>query len=142
MANETLTTKRLKTPNAAAIAGLLFSLLLIAAFALLRISVPADPQEPGSWLHTDSQPVALAMNLVPFAGIAFLWFIGVLRDRLGEMEDRFFATVFFGSGLVFLGMLFLASALVDGVLMAFAAKPEEMIGSATFNSPALPCMRR
>ena len=132
MANETLTTKRLKTPNAAAIAGLLFSLLLIAAFALLRISVPADPQEPGSWLHTDSQLVALAMNLVPFAGIAFLWFIGVLRDRLGEMEDRFFATVFFGSGLVFLGMLFLASALVDGVLMAFAAKPEEMIGSATF----------
>ena len=132
MANETLTRKRLKTPNAAAIAGLLFSLLLMAAFALLRISVPADPQEPGSWLHTDSQPVALAMNLVPFAGIAFLWFIGVLRDRLGEMEDRFFATVFFGSGLVFLGMLFLASALVDGVLMAFAAKPEEMIGSATF----------
>jgi len=132
VANETLTRKRLKTPNAAAIAGLLFSLLLMAAFALLRISVPADPQEPGSWLHTDSQLVALAMNLVPFAGIAFLWFIGVLRDRLGEMEDRFFATVFFGSGLVFLGMLFLASALVDGVLMAFAAKPEEMIGSATF----------
>jgi hypothetical protein len=30
---------------------------------------------------------------VPFAGIAFLWFIGVLRDRLGEFEDRFFATV-------------------------------------------------
>jgi len=132
VANETLTRKRLKTPNAAAIAGLLFSLLLMAAFALLRISVPADPQEPGSWLRTNSQTIALATNLVPFAGIAFLWFIGVLRDRLGELEDRFFATVFFGSGLVFLGMLFLASALVDGVLMAFAAKPEEMIGSATF----------
>ena len=132
MANETLTRKRLKTPNAAAIAGLLFSLLLIAAFALLRISVPADPQEPGSWLHTNSQTVALAINLVPFAGIAFLWFIGVLRDRLGEMEDRFFATVFLGSGLVFLAMLFLASAVVDGLLIAFAAKPEEMIGSATF----------
>ena len=132
MANETLTRKRLKTPNAAAIAGLLFSLLLIAAFALLRISVPADPQEPGSWLRTNANTVALAINLVPFAGIAFLWFIGVLRDRLGELEDRFFATVFFGSGLLFLGMLFLASALVDGVLIAFAAKPEEMIGSATF----------
>ncbi len=132
MVNETLTRKRLKTPNAAAIAGLLFSLLLIAAFALLRISVPADPQEPGSWLHTDSQTVALATNLVPFAGIAFLWFIGVLRDRLGELEDRFFATVFFGSGLLFLSMLFLTSSFVDGVLIAFAAKPEEMIGSATF----------
>jgi hypothetical protein len=112
VANETLTRKRLKTPNAAAIAGLLFSLLLMAAFALLRISVPADPQEPGSWLRTNSQTIALATNLVPFAGIAFLWFIGVLRDRLGELEDRFFATVFFGSGLLFLSMLFLASSFV------------------------------
>jgi hypothetical protein len=132
MANETHIRNRSKTPNAAAIAGLLFSLLLIASFALLRASVPADPQEPGSWLPTNANKVALAINLVPFAGIAFLWFIGVLRDRLGELEDRFFATVFFGSGLLFLGMLFLASAVVNGVLIAFAAKPEEMIGSATF----------
>jgi MFS family permease len=130
MANATLTRTRLKTPNAAAIAGLLFSLLLMAAFALLRISV--HPQELGSWLRTNSQTVALATNLVPFAGIAFLWFIGVLRDRLGELEDRFFATVFFGSGLLFLSMLFLACSFVDGVLIAFATKPEEMIGSATF----------
>jgi hypothetical protein len=97
-----LTRANLKTPRAAAIAGILFSVLLIAVFWLLRISVPADPQEPGSWLHTESNTVALAINLVPFAGIAFLWFIGVLRDRLGEREDRFFATVFFRSGLLFL----------------------------------------
>jgi hypothetical protein len=133
MANETLTRKRLKTPNAAAIAGLLFSFLLIAAFALLRVSVPVDPQEPGSWLRTGANTVALAINLVPFAGIAFLWFIGVLRDRLGELEDRFFATVFFGSGLLFLGMLFLACAIVGGLLISFSAKPEEMIDSATFH---------
>ena len=132
MANDTLTRAGLKTPNAAGIAGLLFSFLLIATFWLLRTSVPGDPQEPGSWLRTNANKVALAINLVPFAGIAFLWFIGVLRDRLGQLEDRFFATVFLGSGLLFLGMLFLASALVDGVLIAFAAKPEEMIGSATF----------
>ncbi len=133
MTNETLTRKRLKTPNAAAVAGLLFSVLLIAAFALLRVSVPADPQEPGSWLHTNSHLVAVAMNLVPFAGIAFVWFIGVLRDRLGQLEDRFFATVFFGSGLLFLGTLFLASATAGGILIAFAAKPDELIGSATFH---------
>jgi lauroyl/myristoyl acyltransferase len=51
------------------------------------------------------------MNLVPFAGIAFLWFIGVLRDRLGEFEDRFFSTVFLGSGLLFLAMLFASASL-------------------------------
>lgn len=129
---KTLTRVPLKTPRAAAIAGLLFSCLLIAAFVLLRISVPADPQEPGAWLRANSTTVALAMNLVPFAGIAFLWFIGVLRDRLGQLEDRFFATVFFGSGLLFLGTLFLASSVVGGILIAFAAKPEELIGSATF----------
>ena len=131
-ANDPVTMAGLRTPRAAAIAGLLFSFLLLTAFVLLRLSVPADPQEPGAWLSTNSGPVALAMNLVPFAGIAFLWFIGVLRDRLGQLEDRFFATVFFGSGLLFLGALFLASATVGGILIAFAAKPQELIDSATF----------
>jgi hypothetical protein len=130
---ETLIRAHLKTPSAAAIAGLLFSLLLIVSYWLLRISVPADPQEPGSWLRASSNTVGIAMNLIPFAGIAFLWFIGVLRDRLGQMEDRFFATVFFGSGLLFLGMLFLASAVAGGILTAFVSQPEELIGSATFH---------
>ena len=133
MSDETLTQARLRTPNAAAVAGVVFSSLLIAAFWLLRTSVPADPQEPGAWLRTSSKSVAFAMNLVPFAGIAFLWFIGVLRDRLGRLEDRFFATVFFGSGLLFLSMLFFASATVGGILLAFATQPAEMIDSATFH---------
>jgi hypothetical protein len=120
----TLTRARLRTPNAAAVAGILFSSLLIAAFWLVRNAVPADPQELGSWLGTNARSVALAMNLVPFAGIAFLWFIGVLRDRLGQLEDRFFATVFFGSGLLFLSMLFLSSAIIGGILVAFATQPE------------------
>ena len=133
MQNENLVRANLRTPKAAAIAGMLFSLLLIAVFSLLRISVPADPQEPGSWLRTNSNTIALALNLVPFAGIAFLWFIGVLRDRLGALEDRFFATVFLGSGLLFLSMLFTAAAAVGGILMAFAAQPAELINSATFH---------
>ena len=84
---------RLKTPRSAAIAGILFSVLLITGVVLLRLSIRAGPLETGAWLKTSSNKVALALNLVPFAGIAFLWFIGVLRDRLGELEDRFFATV-------------------------------------------------
>jgi len=131
-AQGSLTQARLRTPNAAAVAGILFSTLLIATFWLVRNAAPADPQELGSWLNTNARSVTLAMNLVPFSGIAFLWFIGVLRDRLGELEDRFFATVFFGSGLLFLGMLFLSSAIVGGILVAFATQPEQLIGSATF----------
>ena len=133
MPNEYLLRANLRTPKAAAIAGMLFSFLLMAAFSLLRISVPADPQEPGSWLRTNSSTIALAINLVPFAGIAFLWFIGVLRDRLGQLEDRFFATVFFGSGLLFLGMLFTAAATIGAILLAFTTQPEELVNSATFH---------
>jgi hypothetical protein len=91
---------RLKTPRAAAIAGILFAVLLISGLALFRLLVRADPLETGAWLKTSSNRVALALNLVPFAGIAFLWFIGVLRDRLGDLGDRFFARVFLGSGLL------------------------------------------
>src|SRR5271170_6721596 len=125
----------LRTPRAASVAGIVFSLLMITALVLLRISAPAHPGAGGQWL-TDSgkrAAVAVALNLVPFAGIAFLWFVGVLRDRIGHLEDRFFATVFFGSGLLFLGMLFTAAALVGAILMAFAAKPAELINSATFH---------
>ena len=68
--------------------------------------------------------MALALNLVPFAGIAFLWFIGVLRDRLGEREDRFFATVFLGSGLLFLAMLFISAAVAGGIIIAHTADPQ------------------
>jgi hypothetical protein len=128
-----LTRAGLKTPRAAAIAGILFSVLLIIVFSLLRSAVPADPLEPGAWLRTDSGKVALALNLVPFAGIAFLWFIGVLRDRLGEAEDRFFATVFFGSGLLFLATLFAAAAVAGALIISFATAPAQLIDSATFH---------
>jgi hypothetical protein len=131
--HQTFTRASLKTPRAAAVAGLLFSVLLAAVFLLLRISVPADPLESGAWLSTNSETVAVALNLVPFAGIAFLWFIGVVRDRLGELEDRFFATVFFGSGLLFLAMLFTSAAVVGAILINFAAEPPELINSATFH---------
>ena len=117
----------LNTPSAAAIAGIVFSVLLIAIFWLLRRAVPSDPLNSGAWIATKSETVTLALNLVPFAGVAFLWFIGVLRDRLGQQEDRFFATVFLGSALLFLAMLFAAAAIAGAVmLMASSAEPDQL----------------
>lgn len=72
-------------------------------------------------------------ELVPFAGIAFLWFIGALRDRLGHLEDRFFATVFLGSALLFLAMFFTAAAIVGALVLAFVARPDELINSDAFH---------
>jgi hypothetical protein len=117
----------LRTPSAAAVAGIIFSVFLATALVLLRVSVPARPSVPGSWL-TDSHQraqVALALNLVPFAGIAFLWFVGVLRDRIGEREDRFFATVFLGSGLVFVAMIFVAAAIAGGLIAGQSSSPPD-----------------
>ena len=93
-------------------------MLLITSLVLLRLSVPADSAVAGGWL-TDSAKrtaVAVGLNLIPFAGIAFLWFIGVIRDRIGAHEDRFFATVFLGSGLLFVGMMFVAAAVAGGLI--------------------------
>jgi len=131
--NGFLTHAQLKTPRAAAIAGIVFSLLLLLILWLLRTSIPADPLEPGAWLATDTRAVTVALNLVPFAGVAFLWFIGVLRDRLAQLEDRFFATVFFGSGLLFLAMLFAAAAVIGAiVLVGSISTPQELMNSTTF----------
>src|SRR5271165_606320 len=129
---EGLTDAGLRTPRAAAVAGVVFSLLTLISFGLLWTAIPADPQASGGWLAANTTEVALALNLIPFAGIAFLWFIGVIRDRLGAREDRFFATVFLGSGLLFLGMLFVAAAIVGAMLIAFRDEPAAFSALPTF----------
>ena len=115
---EPITGSSLRTPRAAAVAGIAFSLLLGLSLALITVSSPANPATVGTWLTQSPRrgTVAFALNLVPFAGIAFLWFIGVVRDRIGPREDRFFASVFLGSGLLFVGMMFAAAAFAGGLV--------------------------
>jgi hypothetical protein len=119
MANpEPITGTNLRTPRAAAVAGIAFSLLLGLSLTLITVSSPANPATAGAWLTQSPRrgTVAIALNLVPFAGIAFLWFIGVVRDRIGQREDRFFASVFLGSGLLFVAMIFAAAAFAGGLV--------------------------
>ena len=108
---------RLTTPRAAAVAGIIFALLFAASLVLLRLSLPSDLTREIGWLSQTRDYLSIALILMPFAGIAFLWFIGVIRDRFGELEDRFFSTVFFGSSLLFMGMVFVAMA-IAGALVA------------------------
>lgn len=114
----TLTRDALRTPRAAAVAGIAFALLLFTSLLLIRLAVPSDPDDAGEWLTDSSRrgAVKLALNLLPFACIAFLWFIGVVRDRIGAGEDRLFATVFLGSGLLFIAMLLAGGAVAGGLL--------------------------
>ncbi len=113
---------RLRSPRSAAIAGIAFGLILGTVIVLLRTSVTHFTDDPSNWLNAPSGrgTVTLAMNLIPFAGIAFLWFIGVVRTRLGDLEDRLFATVFLGSGLLFVATLFVAAAAIGSLLVLSA----------------------
>lgn len=125
-----LVQERVKTPRSAAIAGIIFSILLTTTLILLRTSVTTQETKP--WSVDNSGTVMLALHLVPFAGIAFLWFIGVLRDRLGAYEDRFFATVFLGSGVLFLAMFFAASAIAGAIIAGLDISPGRMIESGAY----------
>jgi len=126
------TRMKLRTPRAAAIAGILFGLLYGAGLVLIRTSIPAEPTADSAWLETNSKTVALALNLMPYAGIAFLWFIGVIRDRLGDQEDRLFATVFLGSGLLFLALTFVGAALAGGLLSSYMVALTALVESGVY----------
>ena len=121
-------------PRVVAISGIIFSALYITSLVLVRLAVPADPKDPGIWLADPAYRnwVRIALNLVPFTGIAFLWFMAVLRNRIGLLEDRFFATVFLGSGLLFVAMLFAAVAVARGLLETFAATGQPSADSETY----------
>jgi hypothetical protein len=125
--------RRLTTPRAAAFAGILFSVLLTITYVLLRSTIPEDPTDAGEWLSTGSGRVDFALWLVPFAGIAFLWFIGVIRDRLGKHEDQFFSSILFGSGLLFIAMTFIATALAGALIAAYQLDPVATIENGIYS---------
>ena len=117
-----ITPRVLRTPRAAAFAGIAFAILFIVIASLIHEAVPASPHDAGAWLTNSGRRgnVHLALVLVPFCGIAFLWFMGAVRSRIGGIEDKFFSTLFLGSGLLFVAMLFVLAALF-GSLVAVAA---------------------
>ncbi|GAY18252.1 hypothetical protein [Mycobacterium sp. shizuoka-1] len=120
--------KTLTTPRAAAAAGVAFALLFGANLILIRSSLPEGAQPGSQWLDAATDKMKIAAVLMPFAGIAFLWFIGVVRDGLGRFEDKFFGTVFLGSGLLFLAMMFVTSAIGAGLSGSNSAVGQEALG--------------
>lgn len=113
-------------------AGVLFALLFGASLILIRSSLPEGAQPGSQWLEAGSDKIRLASELMPFAGICFLWFIGVVRANLGQFEDKFFATVTLGSGLLFLAMMFATSA-VGAALAATSHDLGESISGSGFD---------
>jgi len=117
----------LRTARDAAIAGILFAVLQIAVIVIFQVSIPADSFSQNDWLGEQSKNIMFALGLLPFAGIAFLWFMGVVRDRLGHLEDQFFSTLFFGSGLLYLAMTFATAAVAGGIITIYDVDPDMLI---------------
>jgi hypothetical protein len=107
--------RQLRAPWAASIAGLLFAVLFTLGLVLIRAqpALTAGDLELVRLYATgqDLPAVIGGLYLVPFSGVMFLWFIAVVRDQLGDREDRFFATVFFGSGVLFVALMFASTAI-------------------------------
>jgi hypothetical protein len=98
------------------VAGILFGLLFGATLILIRLKMPEGGGDSAEWLDSQKGGISTATKLMPFAGITFLWFIGVVRDNLGRYEDRFFASVLLGSGLLFLAMMFVSTAVAAALV--------------------------
>ena len=115
--------RQMRAPWAASVAGLLFAVLFTGALVLVRDQPMITADDQGlTELFASGQDLSVVIGglyLAPFAGIMFLWFVAVIRDQIGEREDRFFATVFFGSGLLFVGMLFASAAVASQPVVGY-----------------------
>ena len=131
-----IASRALRTPESAALAGIAFSILFTITLVFSRLAVAAAPSAAGQWLSDSTRRRAglIALKLVPFAGIAFLWFIGVVRDRIGEAEDRFFATVFFGSGTLLVAMLLASTATAAGLVASAGRDSQSLLASGAWRT--------
>ncbi|HSL95592.1 MAG TPA: hypothetical protein VLA35_06715 [Thermoleophilia bacterium] len=124
--------RRATTPVAGAIAGIAFAVLFGVSVTILTTTMADVAEDSGAWLEGGARSIKFALALVPFAGLFFLWFIAVARERLGRFEDQFFSTVFIGSGLLFLAMVFAAAASAGAMVASFARDPSGFADSSTY----------
>ena len=99
-----------------ALAGLIYASLWLTANLLFARSPTPEPGDDSivDWYldEANQQSLVLALNLIVISAIAFLWFVAVIRRRVGERENRFFGTVFVGSALLLAATWIIAAALV------------------------------
>jgi hypothetical protein len=134
-----LVREAIRTPRAAGLAGIVFAVITSVSLALIDTPLTQPAGSMGPWLAEAGhrRTISVVLALIPIAGIAFLWFIGVVRGHLGDSEDRFFSTVFLGSGLLFIAMLLAAAAVMAGVAAAAGSTAEASSSAGTWAAGAL-----
>ena len=132
--------RRRRSVESAAVAGVLYAVLTVVALILLSRfpELTLSDQEITAWFdETDHKAeLILGLNLAAVSAIAFLWFVAVIRRRLGDLEDRFFGTVFFGSAIVYVVIWLVAAALLAAPAVALTINEAGTVdrGSATLAS--------
>lgn len=131
--------RRFASIEAAAIAGIVCAVGWALALGGL-LSAPgigaSDDEISEYYARTSNATAAIVwLQILVVATIAFLWFVGVVRGRLGDREPRLFGTVFLGSSLLLAGLLFVGAA--------FLAAPAVLVavGDRTPDPEAVSVMR-
>ncbi|MGI9615007.1 MAG: hypothetical protein ACR2QO_19000 [Acidimicrobiales bacterium] len=118
--------RRLRSIEGAAVAGILAA----AGWAVALVGLLGIPGPDASDAEIEAHYAGLAgssraliyLQVMVVATIAFLWFVGVIRHRIGIQEPKLFGTVFLGSGILLAGLLFVG--------VANAATPAVLVGES------------
>jgi hypothetical protein len=108
-------------------AGVGFALLMGASLVVINDAPGARSSDDAITSYYASSrfwPLEITvLYLLPLSGVCFLWFLGVLRYRLGLLEGSkvgLIATVQYGSGIIFLALL-VATSLSLAFVLVFPA---------------------
>jgi len=104
-----------------------------ASMILVQSVVTAAPAEiDADWLDLWSDTVSVVIFLVSIGGITFLWFTGVIRELIGDREDRFFATIYFGSAIILVVLTFMWAATLGAMFNAFTLASDMLVNNDIF----------
>jgi hypothetical protein len=130
--------------EAAALAGLVHVALFVLARAILRGVPHPDDASLAVWYAdpNNQRLLVLALNSTTISAIAFLWFVAVIRRRVGLRENRFFGTVFVGvAGLMaamwVIGVLLFTAPGLDAYIFATPQSTESVSGWQAAGAAAL-----
>ncbi len=108
--------RRFASVEAAAIAGIICAVgwSLSLRGLLASPDIGASDAEIDDFYSDPGNSTAIMwwMQVLVFSTIAFLWFVGVVRGRLGGREPKLFGTTFFGASILLAGSLFAGGALL------------------------------
>ena len=127
--------ERLRSIESAAIVGVAYAVLTIVALFLLRL--PADLSLADgtaiSWFEDAGNRATLTvgLSLVSIASVAFLWFVAVIRRRIGDHEDRFFSTVFLGSAVLYVATYITGTVALAAPALAFSVVDNASVDQAS-----------